>query len=89
MYARTDTTVNALTNYEVRVGDDSNIENNPSCGGIFTGTQTITCDLTGRYVGVYERGSNIYLSICNAEFYGQVSSTSIASPAPIVQAPVV
>jgi hypothetical protein len=74
-YARTDTTVNALTNYEIRVGDDSDISNNPSCGGLYTGTNTISCDLVGRYVGIYERGNGIYMSVCNVEFYGQDMST--------------
>lgn len=66
---RADCCQDRLNNFEIRVGDDANPLNNPSCGGIYSGSSTINCDLKGRYVGVILTGTN-YLTLCEVEVFG-------------------
>ena len=68
-YNRHDCCEERLSNYFVSVGDNPNVFNNPVCPGIWTGAQTIQCNLTGQYVGVFFRHAD-YLSLCEVEFFG-------------------
>jgi hypothetical protein len=51
--ARGDCCPNHSANYYVTIGNDQNVRLNPKCGGVQSGSQTISCDLKGRYIGIY------------------------------------
>lgn len=54
----------------MRIGNDPNPWNNPTCPGIYSDSATVDCDLTGRYVGITyaARGSNT-LAFCEVEAF--------------------
>lgn len=68
-YNREDCCKDRLSNYEVRVGDDKNLFNNPACPGVHEGGKLIRCNLDGKYVGIYIRGEG-YLTLCEVEMFG-------------------
>jgi len=56
-----------LSNYEIRIGDNPDVQKNPSCAGRYSGEQNITCMIRGRYVGVVIPGQAATLTICEIE----------------------
>ena len=68
-YNRADCCQDRLSNYEVRIGNDANLFNNPACPGRYTGAGTVVCDLRGRYVGIFIKGTGI-LTLCEVEIFG-------------------
>jgi hypothetical protein len=69
VYNRVDCCQDRLSNYEVRIGNDPNLFNNPSCPKRYNGEGSIKCDLRGRYVGIFIEGKGI-LNLCEVEFFG-------------------
>ena len=68
-YNRADCCGERLAGYQIAIGNDPNIFNNPVCPGVFTGEQTIECNLTGRYAGVFIISPSAILSLCEVEFF--------------------
>ncbi|XP_019630625.1 PREDICTED: uncharacterized protein LOC109474706 isoform X18 [Branchiostoma belcheri] len=67
-----------LEGFQVYVGDNPNVVENPTCGGkqSVAGKDVITVDcggLTGRYVGIALPGKKQYLILCEVEVYGGVT----------------
>jgi len=81
-YKREDCCANEMTDYEIRVGDDPDILNNPACPGIYTGSRTINCNLAGRYIGLIIPNSFSQLSICEIEAF-ESNGTIPAQPVPL------
>jgi len=66
-YNRKDCCGERLANYKVYIGDNgADITQNPTCPGIYTDEQTITCNLEGRYVGIVLGGAN-FLTLCEVQ----------------------
>lgn len=81
---RLDCCSDRLTNYQVHVGDNANIFLNDVCPGVYSGSQTIKCDLTGRYVGVTIPGDNQMLTLCEVEAYsGQLHPVEVTQSSTI------
>jgi len=72
-FNRADCCAERLSGYEVRVGNDPNPLNNPTCPGIHDGAKTIDCDLKGRYVGIVIPGSGKILTLAEVEAFEWVS----------------
>jgi len=68
-YNRDDCCGDRLANYQVSVGNNSNVFKNPVCPGLHNGAETIDCNLTGRYVGVFMISSSGILTLCEVEFF--------------------
>jgi len=67
-YERTDYS-GLINNYDVYIGNDETITNNPKCpGGPFNGPQTINCNLSGKYLSIW-RNDGYYLALCEVEAY--------------------
>ncbi|XP_019631529.1 PREDICTED: uncharacterized protein LOC109475360 [Branchiostoma belcheri] len=67
-----------LEGFQVYVGDNPNVVENPTCGGkqSVAGKDVITVDcggLTGRYVGIALPDKKQYLILCEVEVYGGVT----------------
>ncbi|XP_078577524.1 uncharacterized protein LOC144862672 isoform X26 [Branchiostoma floridae x Branchiostoma japonicum] len=85
-----------LEGFQVYVGDNPNVMENPKCGGLQSveGKDVITVNcggLTGRYVGIALPGKRQYLILCEVEVYGgseakvekvEETGTSLALQAP-------
>jgi hypothetical protein len=69
VFNRVDCCSDRLTNYFVTVGDNTDVSKNTQCGGkVYTGTQNVTCNLVGRYVGIMLNNTN-YLTLCEVEVF--------------------
>ncbi|XP_019630610.1 PREDICTED: uncharacterized protein LOC109474706 isoform X3 [Branchiostoma belcheri] len=74
-----------LDGFQVYVGDNPNVVENPTCGKkqSVAGKDVITVDcggLTGRYVGIALPGKKQYLILCEVEVYGGTSPTEVSRP---------
>ncbi|XP_078686500.1 uncharacterized protein LOC144919130 isoform X3 [Branchiostoma floridae x Branchiostoma belcheri] len=74
-----------LEGFQVYVGDNPNVVENPTCGKkqSVAGKDVITVDcggLTGRYVGIALPGKKQYLILCEVEVYGGTSPTEVSRP---------
>ncbi|XP_035671477.1 uncharacterized protein LOC118412621 isoform X2 [Branchiostoma floridae] len=90
-----------LEGFQVYVGDNPNVMENPKCGGLQSveGKDVITVNcggLTGRYVGIALPGKRQYLILCEVEVYGgsegkvekvEETGTSLALQPPKPEAP--
>mmetsp|Transcript_11771 Transcript_11771/g.11701 ORF Transcript_11771/g.11701 Transcript_11771/m.11701 type:complete len:82 (-) Transcript_11771:71-316(-) len=68
VYGRTDCCPEQTNNYDVRIGDNTDPFMNSDCPGVFSGSQTIECDLSGRYLFIVKRDAG-HLSLCEVEAY--------------------
>ena len=77
------TFANASMQYVLTIGNDSNITNNSICkDGLDLGSGTFTCDLIGRYVGVYYKMLNVssgQLEIAEIEIFKGLQNILIQS----------
>ncbi|KAI8493616.1 hypothetical protein Bbelb_285370 [Branchiostoma belcheri] len=76
-----------LEGFQVYVGDNPNVVENPTCGGkqSVAGKEAITVDcdgLTGRYVGIALPDKKQFLILCEVEVYGGASAPKISKPTP-------
>ncbi|XP_019622324.1 PREDICTED: LOW QUALITY PROTEIN: uncharacterized protein LOC109468522 [Branchiostoma belcheri] len=76
-----------LEGFQVYVGDNPNVVENPTCGGkqSVAGKEAITVDcagLTGRYVGIALPDKKQFLILCEVEVYGGASAPKVAKPTP-------
>ncbi|XP_078578154.1 uncharacterized protein LOC144863066 [Branchiostoma floridae x Branchiostoma japonicum] len=74
-----------LEGFQVYVGDNPNVMENPKCGGLQSvkGKDVITVNcggLTGRYVGIALPGKRQYLILCEVEVYGGSAASKVAKP---------
>ncbi|KAI8514471.1 hypothetical protein Bbelb_070620, partial [Branchiostoma belcheri] len=74
-----------LEGFQVYVGDNPNVVENPTCGGkqSVAGKDVITVDcggLTGRYVGIALPDKKQYLILCEVEVFGGTSPTEVSRP---------
>jgi hypothetical protein len=69
VFNRDDCCSDRLANYQVRIGNNADIWLNPACPGTFTGSQTIECDLSGRYLGITLPGTNRILTLCEVQAF--------------------
>ena len=68
-YNRDDCCSERLAGYQIRIGNNADIWQNPACPGTFTGAQTIDCSLSGRYLGVTIPGRSKILTLCELEAF--------------------
>eukprot|EP00058_Branchiostoma_floridae_P027354 XP_002612845.1 hypothetical protein BRAFLDRAFT_118409 [Branchiostoma floridae] len=85
-----------LEGFQVYVGDNPNVMENPKCGGLQSvkgkDVITVNCDgLTGRYVGIALPGKRQYLILCEVEVYGgsegKVEKVEDTGTSPALQPP--
>jgi len=59
---------NDLTGYSVHIGDYEDYNQNPVCPGVYSDSQTIQCDLQGRYITIVAAGESI-IRLCEVEAF--------------------
>lgn len=53
----------------MRIGDNKNVWQNPSCPSVFSGDSIVYCNLKGKYIGITIPGDNKQLTLCEVEAF--------------------